>query len=132
MIYFIQAVESKRIKIGFTNGDSYSARKNAAKQRLNALQVGSPEELTLLFTIEGSQSEEGALHKRFSTHRVRGEWFECRDELRAFVEAQAPTQPKLPQVRNDVLPITIADLFANDSTHSLEMRLRARGEATEL
>jgi hypothetical protein len=44
MIYFIQAAESKRIKIGFSAS-------NPAHRR-NTMQVGCPEELELLFHMD--------------------------------------------------------------------------------
>jgi hypothetical protein len=85
VIYFIQAEESKRIKIGYTNETAYSARKNVAKRRLNVLQVGSPEVLDLLSSIDGTQEDEQELHAQFAPYRIHGEWFRCEGCLKDFV-----------------------------------------------
>lgn len=50
------------------------------EQRISALQIGNPELVTLLGTIEGSQVLEDRLHAKFRGKHVRGEWFELSDE----------------------------------------------------
>ena len=66
MVYFIQAGLSGPIKIGVANNP---------KARLHTFQVGHYEELRLLAAIEGAEPEEAALHRRFASLRIRGEWF---------------------------------------------------------
>jgi Meiotically up-regulated gene 113 len=80
MIYFAQDETTFFIKIGFTDRDD-------AEARIRSLQTGNPSSLVLLFTMPGSQAEERAIHQRFATHRVRGEWFRpCREVLAFLAE----------------------------------------------
>ncbi|WP_175556339.1 GIY-YIG nuclease family protein [Methylobacterium sp. yr668] len=55
-------------------------------ERLAALQIRCPEDLTLFGSCPGSISEERALHRKFAQHRIRGEWFWMRDEVAEWVE----------------------------------------------
>lgn len=75
-LYFIQSVVGGPIKIG------YGANVNA---RLVAHQIGSPFRLRLLASIDGTRSDECALHKRFDAAHVHGEWFWPTDELCAYL-----------------------------------------------
>ncbi len=94
MIYFIQAAESKRIKIGFSASDP--------AHRRASMQVGCPEELILLFCIDGDQNKEKALHTKYSSHKVRGEWFKCESDLKEFVDSNTPdTVPTEPALRGE-------------------------------
>lgn len=83
MIYFIQDTSVLNIKIGYTAGDPESRRA--------ALQTGSPAGLVLIGFIEGDQSFESYLHKRFVTARVHGEWFRPVPELIQFIVSTAST-----------------------------------------
>lgn len=77
-------------------------------QRLQALQIGSPEPLEVLWSCPGDRASETALHQHFAHLRVRGEWFDFGDQspvaaVREAVEAgvidppvQAPAAPELP------------------------------------
>lgn len=80
-VYFIQvAQEDGRgpIKIG---------KADRVVQRLGELQVGNPFKLELLAVAKDvPDSLEAVYHARFSTARMRGEWFRPTDELLAFIE----------------------------------------------
>ena len=76
-IYFVQGADSKRIKIGFTEGSIH--------YRIKALQTGSAERLELLTFSEGTRAEEISLHKQLAAHSVGGEWFESSEEVLAVV-----------------------------------------------
>jgi hypothetical protein len=65
-IYFIRSGETDWVKIG---------RAVDVKKRIGFLQVGNPEDLTLLATIDGGAEEERALHFLLRGVRRRGEWF---------------------------------------------------------
>lgn len=78
MIYFIQDTRTNAIKIGFTSGES-------ADNRLSALQTGNPGQLVLLMTMEGEQSAEAELHRKFSSSRIAGEWFHPAADLVQFM-----------------------------------------------
>ncbi|MGW1615192.1 GIY-YIG nuclease family protein [Streptomyces sp. NPDC002285] len=66
-VYVIGSAASRIVKIGYSN---------APEERLWFLQVGSPVELSLLASFEGSQDLEAALHRYFDASHVRGEWFD--------------------------------------------------------
>jgi hypothetical protein len=78
MVYFIQAGVGGCIKIGVTVDVS---------DRMNNIQVGCPDEVTLIGGIYDRRAYkiEAALHDRFDEHRHRGEWFRPSAELLAFV-----------------------------------------------
>lgn len=77
MIYFVQAVKSKAIKIGVTNDPA---------KRLMQLQTGSHEPLVLLGTIPGDYTEESRLHRQFAPYRIHGEWFRSDDQFMAEIQ----------------------------------------------
>lgn len=79
-VYFIQRGEGGPIKIG--------AASNPAA-RLSTLQTGSPEPLRLLAATPGSLDDEAALHERFASARLSGEWFEPTADLIALIEQVA-------------------------------------------
>ena len=78
-IYFIQNVETKRIKIGYSGVSPES--------RLSALQTGSDAPLVLLGFIGEPRSSESKIHSYFSEQRVIGEWFssEVYDEVMEII-----------------------------------------------
>lgn len=76
-VYFVQHSKDGPIKIGTT-------RKDPAK-RLIELQIGTPEELTMLAFMAGEWWLEKALHKALEAHNVRGEWFRDCPELRLII-----------------------------------------------
>jgi hypothetical protein len=84
-VYFIQ-VPSGPIKIGFTT--------KRMAGRMQELQAGNHEELTLLKATLGSRAEEKALHDYFRQTRIRGEWFRPTTELLEFI-AELPELPPL-------------------------------------
>lgn len=74
-IYFV-GTEGGPIKIG---------KAKNVKARLAGIQTGSPYKLEILGVMMGRESLEGALHKRFSKHRLEGEWFARCDEILEFI-----------------------------------------------
>lgn len=77
-IYFVQVGEKGPIKIGITKD---------IKSRFSSLQVGHPEPLRLLTSLEGPKALERELHNQFHTHRLSGEWFKPAPELLAHIAA---------------------------------------------
>jgi hypothetical protein len=75
-IYFVQAGNHGPIKIGITDN---------VRRRLKSLQSSSPEPLRLLFSFNGSEVIESALHQKFSSCRMHGEWFRPTTELVSFI-----------------------------------------------
>jgi hypothetical protein len=76
-VYFIVCRETERCKIGFTKGDPL--------KRLRNMQTGAAGELRLLAAQPGNIETERALHERFSSQNVHGEWFDVTDELFAYM-----------------------------------------------
>lgn len=86
MIYFVEAVGTDLLKIGFTDRD--------VECRLKELQTGCPHKLRVLATYDGGVAEEAALHTVFSHLRTTGEWFRMDDEVRwlvSYVRRAFPT-----------------------------------------
>lgn len=82
-VYFVRS--GKLIKIGFTTD---------LEGRVSRLQTGSPYDLQLLGTIEGTQRDEQALHRRFANLNVRGEWFRSHASLMGYIrQATAAPEP---------------------------------------
>lgn len=65
-VYLIRAGECGPVKIGYAED---------VQSRLNNMQTGNHETLTVLRIFEGGQEEESRLHARFIDLRIRGEWF---------------------------------------------------------
>lgn len=80
MVYFILAPHSLCVKIGSTTGDPL--------HRLKTLQIGTPEPLLLLGTIDGGCKEERAIRRRFLLSEVRGEWVGLNEALRSYLREQ--------------------------------------------
>jgi hypothetical protein len=76
VVYFI-ADEDGYVKIG----TAWSAA-----SRLRDLQTASRQQLRILATMQGGHAEEAALHRRFASARLRGEWFQPVGELLQFIE----------------------------------------------
>ena len=73
-VYFVQAGD--HVKIGWSRDP---------RRRLGSFKVGNAHEVRLLGFVPGTESDEKRLHRVFSAHRVRGEWFKADDDLLAFV-----------------------------------------------
>lgn len=76
MVYFIQAIDGGRIKIGTTI---------QLATRLKTLVKECEADLRVLAVIDGDRDVERGLHDRFSELRVAGEWFEPGDDLLGFI-----------------------------------------------
>lgn len=77
VIYFIEAIGTGFVKIGFT--------RQMAGKRMQDLQVACPHELKLLAWMEEFEPREATIHSRFHHLRHRGEWFKLDEALRSFI-----------------------------------------------
>lgn len=75
-VYFVQAMESRRIKIGFSAKPQY---------RLLDISTYCPEPVKMLGTMPGTSQDERTIHKKFAAHRVIGEWFRDAPEILEFI-----------------------------------------------
>ncbi|MGD9725430.1 MAG: GIY-YIG nuclease family protein [Nitrospira sp.] len=69
-VYFIENVDTGRIKVGFTT--------SAVHTRLKAFQTGTDCELRIIGVITADverETTEAQLHLRFSKYHHRGEWY---------------------------------------------------------
>lgn len=55
------------VKIGYTRGD--------VAKRVRGLNTATPETIVIFAIVRGTPEDERALHARFTTLRLRGEWF---------------------------------------------------------
>lgn len=75
MIYAVQILDERYVKIGFSSS-------NDVRERISALQTGSPFEIVPMFTVDGTLMQEQALHSalRCAFGRIRipmppNEWY---------------------------------------------------------
>jgi len=80
MIYFIQAGKNGPIKIGQTEND--------VENRIKQLQTGCPYKLKVVWLYYGDRWTEAALHERFASDRIRGEWFNSTEKLFTFIDEE--------------------------------------------
>jgi DNA-binding XRE family transcriptional regulator len=92
MIYFIRCTMTARVKIGFAK-DPW--------KRFSKVQSDSPGELQLIGVCAGTEAEERALHQRFASERVRGEWFAESPKLTAHIESLPPMLRPAPKRRRN-------------------------------
>ena len=78
MIYFIQDLESKRIKIG--ESDDPTMR---IKQIMTS--SSSKKGCVILAVLPGGIKRESEMHKKFSQYHSRGEWYEESDEITCYI-----------------------------------------------
>lgn len=77
-VYFIRNTETGSIKIGHSNDPS---------RRLSALQTGVEHDLEVVFVVEEwGQPEEYKLHQQFAHLRLRGEWFDPKQDLLDYID----------------------------------------------
>lgn len=80
MIYFITAREIGRVKIGFSD---------EPRQRFVKMRTDSPVPLELERICDGGKADERALHDRFASARLQGEWFALIPEIEAHMQTLA-------------------------------------------
>ena len=85
-VYFI-AAGTRAIKIGWAKNPEW---------RLSNLQVANFEELSLIAACYGSSGLERAVHKKFRSYHIRGEWFRYRKPILTFAALVAAENAPLP------------------------------------
>lgn len=91
-IYIIQNTFTKSIKIGVSKD---------VEGRLNSLQTGHEHQLELIYakSVEEALKLESKLHRKFSSKRIRGEWFKVNPE-KVIKEVEELTAKGLDHLRN--------------------------------
>lgn len=79
-VYFIQQGEMGFVKIGYSKNPAH---------RIMILQTAHGERLSMRACAPGGKEQERALHARFASLRVVGEWFRPGDELLAYIQTVA-------------------------------------------
>lgn len=79
-VYLIGSTQARAVKIGVARN---------AEARTAELQTGSPLPLHLIWKTRGGHSLERALHERFASYRIHGEWFDFGLENPAAIVASA-------------------------------------------
>lgn len=96
LIYFMRRADGVGpIKIGCSKWP---------QERLQALQIWSPEPLEIVATVPGTFADERRLHRQFDAHRLHGEWFEAAPPVLAAVSRAA--------LRNELPPRPVSDRHA--------------------
>jgi len=81
IVYFITADQpGQPVNIGASQPELFASN-------FLALQRGSYLPLTILFTAWADQAEKDALHARFASSHIRGEWYDRSSEVVAFIDA---------------------------------------------
>lgn len=75
-IYFITDEEKNLVKIGYSQNPL---------GRLKQLLTASSSKLKLAKVIKGTRKSEAGYHKLFARWKVRREWFELSEEIKAFI-----------------------------------------------
>jgi hypothetical protein len=66
-VYFLRAGETHAVKIGCCKGNLH--------ERVKVLQMGNPEPLHVIKTIDAHGPAERQLQKHYRNRHIRGEWF---------------------------------------------------------
>lgn len=112
-VYFVRS--GKLIKIGFTTD---------LEGRVSRLQTGSPYDLQLLASIDGTRRDEQSLHSRFANLNVRGEWFRGHSSLMAYI--RKVTLPPTPEPPVEVEPETPRLPMSPEARAEISNSLRRR------
>ena len=94
MIYLITAREFGRVKIGFTANDP--------NLRRNKIKADCPTPVALEAVLPGGRKEERELHRRFSEHRICGEWFAITAEIEHVIAENRVAAPEPPPTLHSV------------------------------
>ena len=90
VIYVIEAVGCRRVKIGFTKGDP--------ADRCAQLQTGAPFPLRVVTSFPGTMRDESDLHARFAVHRIeQTEWFLYSPEVEFFLRSTSSAETSAAQ-----------------------------------
>jgi hypothetical protein len=96
-VYFMRRVDGTGpIKIGNTS---------APQQRLREINLTCESELQILALAPGGFTAERAVHLKFASERIRGEWFSPSAELAEFIDKVEATGelPLLPEERREMV-----------------------------
>ena len=81
VIYFIQGIETKLIKPGYSSKEDW-----ITDRILKQLYPSSPDGFDILFAFEGTMHQENLLHKQFDIFMDHNEWFEPVPEIFRVIE----------------------------------------------
>lgn len=78
-VYFILDKLNNKVKIGCAL---------IVQDRLKTLQIGSFNDLELLYKEEGRHPHENSLHTRFRRDRIKGEWFNYSKNIKEYISSK--------------------------------------------
>jgi hypothetical protein len=81
-VYFIQQLESRAIKIGWTVN---------FRNRLRALRAMNGGSISVLLVTNGNRETELELHQRWQGYRLHGEWFKPNREILGYIQQRVKT-----------------------------------------
>jgi hypothetical protein len=112
-VYFVRAHRMPLVKIGWSSG---------VRKRIDELQTCCPFPLELVAQVPGSIQLEQSLHRRFSSSRMRAEWFYLTDPVVKFIRAQAATMKTTEQAAKE----REAEIAAMDRVDRISLTYRPR------
>jgi DNA-binding CsgD family transcriptional regulator len=104
-------------KISFSRGLVKIGKAACVGHRLSELQIGNPEPLFVLFSVEGDSRLEERLHRHFENLRVRAEWFKLGRNAVARVqrallvkEVSTPVDRQIESIRPFLKPTSFSSV----------------------
>lgn len=108
MIGYVYAIECEgMVKIGFSV---------CPYHRFTTIQTFSPFECRLVGIMAGDFRREAELHRRFSSQRVRGEWFRHDGEVAEFVASMEKPDPQRLEAEPTEAQKVVTRISPNDAS----------------
>lgn len=89
------------------------------QERLQSLQVWSPEKLEIVAAVPGTFTDETRLHRQFAAYRLHGEWFEPVPPVLAAVARAASAGELPPKPANDRNVMIMARFEAGETLQAI-------------
>lgn len=125
-VYLVRAGENGPVKIGRTAN---------VPARMQQLQVGHPEPLALIRTVDGGAGVETWFHRKFSADHIRGEWFRFSPDMTTVLPPQPSLKDAEPRfrfpieyIRKNLLRSTQAEIAAIANTSQASVSRWESGE----
>jgi hypothetical protein len=119
-VYFVKAVGTNRVKIGYTS--------NNARARIQQLKTSCPDELRIVHWLpDADRTVEKRLHRTFKTSHINREWFHYRPEISRYLGDHNLDLPVLDEVPN--IALSLQDEI--DLVHHRNFNKRYNNEISE-
>lgn len=116
-VYFARAGRDGPIKVGWTSGE--------VRRRIANLQIGSPEQITVLASMDGDPETERLVHAVHSSSRRLGEWFNPTPALLELIDRITSAAAMSAEQRDRTFQQIVEDLRAAVAAAEQTARLLA-------